>query len=95
MFEKIRPLGDRLLVERVEEQERTPAGIIIPDAAKEKTQTGRVIAAGKGRRDKDGNAIPMDVKVGDLIYFGKYAGTEAGDTYLIVKEEEVLGVIEK
>ena len=94
MFEKLRPLGDRVLVKRLEDQDKTPAGIFIPDAAKEKTQTGQILAVGKGRKDKDGNAIPMEVSAGDIIYFGKYAGQEAGD-YLIVREDEILGVVEK
>ncbi len=94
MFEKLRPLGDRVLVKRFEDQDITPAGIIIPDAAKEKTQTAKVVAVGKGRRDKDGNLVPMDVAAGDVIYFGKYAGQEAGD-YLIIREDEILGVVEK
>ena len=94
MFEKLRPLGDRVLVKRLEEQDKTPTGLFIPDAAKEKAQTGQIIAVGKGRKDKDGNTISMDVSAGDIIYFGKYAGQEAGD-YLIVREDEILGVVEK
>jgi chaperonin GroES len=95
MFEKIKPLGDRVLVKRVEREEKTASGLIIPDTAKEKAQIGAVIAVGAGRRDATGSVMPMAVKTGDTIYFGKYAGTDAGDNYLIIKEEEILGIIEK
>ncbi len=95
MFEKIKPLGDRVLVKRIEEEEMTASGIIIPDAAKEKAQTGSVIAVGPGRRDVAGKPLAMDVKIGDTVYFGKYAGAEAGKDYLIIKEDEILGVIEQ
>lgn len=95
MMEKIKPLGDRVLVKRVAQEERTTSGLIIPDSAKEKAQIGAVIAVGAGRRDKDGQLIPMAVKAGDRVYFGKYAGTEAGDEYLIVKEDEILGLLEQ
>jgi chaperonin GroES len=95
MFEKLRPLGDRVLVKRLEGEERTAGGLYIPEAAKEKAQTGRVIAVGGGRKDASGQLIPMDVKVGDTIYFGKYAGTEADRDHLIVREDEILGVLDK
>ena len=95
MFQKIKPLGDRVLVQRVAQEERTASGLIIPDAAKEKAQTGAVIAVGPGRRDAAGVTLPMAVNVGDKVYFGKYAGTEAGDNFLIIKEDEILGVIEQ
>ena len=95
MFERIRPLGDRVLIQRVEEQNTTAGGIIIPDAAKEKAQTGKVVAVGGGKLDNSGKAIPMHVKVGDVVYYGKYAGTEAGRDFLIVREDEILGVVEK
>lgn len=95
MFQKIKPLSDRVLVQRVAQEERTASGLIIPDAAKEKAQTGAVIAVGPGRRDMTGATLPMAVKVGDKVYFGKYAGTEAGDDFLIIKEDEILGVIEQ
>ena len=96
MFEKIKPLGDRALVKRIEIEEKTASGLIIPDTAKEKAQIGSVIAVGPGRRDTaTGKAVPMAVSVGDTIYFGKYAGTDAGNDYLIVKEEEILGVIQQ
>jgi len=95
MFERIRPLGDRVLVKRMESEEKTKSGLFIPDAAKEKPQKGAVIAVGSGRKDKDGHSIPLDVKVDDVIYFSKYAGTEADEEYLIIREDEILGVFEK
>lgn len=94
MMEKIKPLGDRVLVKRVEQEEMTTSGIIIPDSAKEKAQIGAVIAVGAGRRDTEGKLIPMAVKAGDKVYFGKYAGTDAGNEYLIMKEDEILGLVE-
>ena len=93
-----RPLHDRVLVRRVEAEEKTAGGIIIPDTAKEKPQQGKVIAVGKGRIEKDGKITPLDVKANDTVLFGKYAGQEIkidGSEYLIIREEEVLGVIEK
>lgn len=95
MFDKFRPLGDRVLVMRLEDQEKTAGGIIIPDAAREKAQTGKVLAVGAGRVDNSGKVIPMTVKVGDVVYYGKYAGTEASKDYLIVREDEILGIVEK
>ena len=95
---KIRPLHDRIIVERLDEGEQKIGGIIIPDTAKEKPQQGKVIAVGKGKVEKDGKVIPLDVKEGDTILFGKYSGQEIkidGDEYLIMREEEVLGVITK
>ncbi len=95
---KVRPLHDRVIVERIEETEQRVGGIIIPDTAKEKPQQGKIIAAGKGRVEKDGKITPLDVKAGDTVLFGKYAGQEIkidGSEYLIMREEEVLGVIEK
>ena len=94
----VRPLHDRIIVERLEEEEQRVGGIIIPDSAKEKPQQGKVIAVGKGRIEKDGKVTPLDVKAGDKVLFGKYAGQEIkidGNEYLIIREEEVLGVIEK
>ncbi len=94
---KIRPLHDRILVERVEEEVKK-GGIIIPDTAKEKPQQGKVIAVGPGRLDERGNRIPMEVKKGDYILFGKYAGNEVridDKEYLIMREDDVLGIIEK
>ncbi len=95
---KVRPLQDRLLVRRVEEQERTKGGIIIPDTAKERPLEGEVIAVGNGKRLEDGTVAALDVKKGDRVLFGKYSGTEIkvdGVDLLILREEEVLGVIEK
>jgi len=94
---KVRPLHDRILIKRIEEQETVKGGIIIPDTAKEKPQEGEVIAVGTGRKEKDGKIIPLDVKAGDRILFGKYSGTDiriADEEYLIVREEEVLAVLE-
>jgi len=94
---KIRPLQDRLIVKRLEEEEKTKGGIIIPDAAKEKPMQGEVIAVGKGKITDEGKALPLDVKAGDRILFGKYAGTEIkidGEEYLIMREDDVLGVLE-
>ncbi len=93
MFEKIKPLGDRVLVKRMPSEEKTASGLIIPDAAKEKANMGSVIAVGPGKKDAHGNPMALAVKAGDTVYFGKYAGTEAGD-YLIMKEDELLGVLE-
>ena len=95
---KVRPLQDRLLVRRVEEQEKTKGGIIIPDSAKERPLEGEVIAVGNGKRLDDGKLVALDVKKGDRILFGKYAGTEIkvdGVEHLILREDEVLGVLEK
>ena len=95
---KIRPLHDRILVERLEEQEVRKGGIIIPDTAKEKPQEGKVIAAGNGKVTDEGKKIALDVKAGDRILFGKYSGSEVridDKEYLILREEDVLGVIEK
>jgi len=92
-----RPLGDRVLVKRVEEEEKTKGGIIIPDTAKEKPQEGEVIAVGPGARDESGKVQPLDVKVGDRILFGKWSGTEVklnGQDLLIMKESDILGVVE-
>lgn len=94
MFEKLRPLGDRVLVKRLAGEEKTVGGLYIPDAAKEKAQTGAVVAVGNGRVDTAGNRIAVQVKVGDTIYFGKYSGTEAGEDFLIIREEEILGVMD-
>jgi chaperonin GroES len=93
----VRPLHDRIIIERIEEGEQRVGGIIIPDNAKEKPQQGKVIAVGKGRIEKDGKVSPLDVKAGDTVLFGKYAGQEIkidGKELLIIREEEVLGVIE-
>ena len=92
-----RPLGDRVLVKRVEEEQKTKGGIIIPDTAKEKPQEGEVVAVGPGARDDSGKIQPLDVKAGDRILFGKWSGTEVkidGADLLIMKESDVLGVVE-
>lgn len=94
---KIRPLQDRLIVERLEGEEKTASGLYIPDSAKEKPQQGRVVAVGKGRIKEDGSLQPLDLKEGDKILFGKYSGTEIkidGSEYLIMREDDVLGVLE-
>ena len=93
-----RPLGDRVLVRRVEEEAKTKGGIIIPDTAKEKPQEGEVLSVGPGARDESGKLQPLDVKVGDRILFGKWSGTEVkldGEDLLIMKESDVMGVIEE
>ena len=94
---KIRPLYDRIVVKRIEEQETVRGGIIIPDSAKEKPQEGEVVAVGNGKRMEDGKLVPLDVKVGDRILFGKYSGSDIkldGDEYMIMREDEVLGVLD-
>ena len=94
---KVRPLHDRIIVQRLEEGEQKVGGIIIPDTAKEKPMQGKVLSVGKGRVEKDGKVTPLDVKADDVVLFGKYAGQEIkvdGNDYLIIREEEVLGVIE-
>jgi len=93
---RIRPLHDRIIVKRTEEEEKTKGGIIIPDTAKEKPAEGKVIAVGEGRIKKDGTKIPLDVKVGDRILFSKYAGTEVkidGEEHLMMREDDILAVI--
>ncbi len=94
---KIRPLQDRVIVKRIEEEEKSKGGIIIPDTAKEKPQEGKVIAVGKGKVNDDGKITPLDIKVNDRILFGKYSGTEInidGEEHLIMREDDILGVIE-
>jgi chaperonin GroES len=93
----LRPLQDRIIVKRLEEENVTAGGILIPDTAKEKPQRGEIVAVGKGKTADDGKLIPMDVKVGDKVLFGKYAGTEIkidGTDYLIMREDDILGVTE-
>ena len=95
---KLRPLHDRLVVKRLEEEDKSTGGIIIPDSAKEKPQKGEVVAAGNGKKTDEGKTIPLDVKAGDQILFGKYSGNEfkeGGVEYLILREDEVLAVIDK
>ena len=94
---KLRPLHDRILVKRMEEETKTKGGIIIPDSAKEKPAEGEIVACGNGKTDDSGKVVSLDVKVGDKILFGKYGGTEVkieGEEYLIMREDDVLGVIE-
>jgi chaperonin GroES len=91
-------LQDRVIVKRIDEEEKSKGGIIIPDTAKEKPQEGKVVAVGKGKANDDGKITPLDVKVNDRVLFGKYAGTEInmdGEEHLIMREEDILGVIEK
>ena len=93
----IRPLYDRIVVKRLEEKEIKVGGLYIPDSAKEKPQEGSVVAVGKGKRLEDGTVVPLDVKVGDTILFGKYSGSDIkidGDEYMIMREDEVLGIVE-
>ncbi len=95
---KFKPLADRILIKRIEKDETTTGGIIIPDSAKEKPQEGEVVAIGNGKRLDDGKVVPLDVKKGDRILFGKYSGTEIkldGEEHLILREDEVLGILEK
>lgn len=94
---RLRPLGDRVLVKAVEKKDEVRGGLIIPDTAKEKPQEGEIIAAGKGKIGDDGKLIPMDVKAGDRILYGKYSGTEIkieGQEYLIMHQEDILGIVE-
>ena len=93
---KIQPLGDRVLIEPLEAEEKTASGIVIPDTAKEKQQKGKVIAVGKGRVAEDGKISPLEVRVSDQVLFGRYSGTEVkigGIDYLIIKEDDILGII--
>ena len=95
---KLRPLQDRILIKRVEEKETIKGGIIIPDTAKEKPQEGEVVAVGHGKKTEDGKLIPLDVKVGDRVLFGKYSGNDIkieDQEYLILREDEILGVLDK
>ena len=97
MAQKLTPLHDRVVIRRIEEQETVRGGIIIPDTAKEKPQEGEVIAVGPGARDESGKLVPLDVKAGDRILFGKWSGTEVkidGQDYLIMKESDVMGIVE-
>jgi len=95
---KIRPLGDRVVVEPLEAEEKTKGGIILPDTAKEKPQEGKVVAVGKGKVNDKGEIIPMEVKVGDKVLYGKYAGTEVtvdDKQYIILKEDDILAIVEE
>jgi len=94
---KFRPLHDRILVRRIEQEEKTVGGIIIPDTAKEKPMEGEVISVGTGTRLEDGKIIPLDVKIGDRVLFGKWSGTEvkfSGQEYLVMKESDIMGIVE-
>jgi chaperonin GroES len=94
---KLRPLQDRIIVKRIEEEAKTAGGIFIPDTAKEKPQMGQIVSVGNGKKTEDGKVIPVDVKAGDKVLFGKYAGTEVkveGEEYLIMREDDILGIIE-
>lgn len=93
----IRPLHDRIIVERIEEEATTAGGLIIPDTAKEKPQEGKITAVGNGKKTEDGKSLPLDVKVGDKVLFGKYAGTEIkidGKEYLMMREDDIMAVVE-
>jgi chaperonin GroES len=95
---KFRPLHDRVVVRRIDAEEKTVGGIIIPDTAKEKPQQGEIIAVGPGGRDEKGKLVPLDVKAGDLVLFGKWSGTEVkvdGEELLVMKESDIMGVLEK
>ncbi len=93
----LRPLQDRIIVKRVEEETKTAGGLFIPETAKEKPQRGKIIAAGNGKKTEDGKVLPLDVKIGDIVLFGKYAGTEVkvdGEDYLMMREDDILAVVE-
>ena len=94
MFEKFRPLGDRVLIKLLESEEKTASGIFLPETAKEKPQRACVVAVGPGRT-LDGKTIPLAVKVNDIVFFGKYAGTEADKDHLIIREDDILGILEQ
>jgi chaperonin GroES len=94
---KLRPLQDRILVKRMEEEQKTAGGLFIPETAKEKPQRGEIIAVGNGKKTEDGKVLPLDVKVGDKVLFGKYAGTEIkveGEELLMMREDDILAVVE-
>ena len=94
---KLRPLQDRILVKRVEEETKTAGGLFIPETAKEKPQRGEIVAVGNGKKTEDGKVLPLDVKVGDTVLFGKYAGTEVkvdNEEYLMMREDDLLAVVE-
>lgn len=95
MFQKLRPLHNNVLVKKLEEPSKTTGGLYIPDTAKQETQTGIIMATGTGIRNQNGELIPLSVKIGDTIFFGKYAGTKADDKFVVIKEEDILGIIEE
>jgi chaperonin GroES len=93
----LRPLQDRIIVKRVEEETKTAGGLFIPETAKEKPQRGKIVAAGNGKKTEDGKVLPLDVKIGDIVLFGKYAGTEVkvdGEDFLMMREDDILAVVE-
>ncbi len=94
MFQKLRPLSHHVWVELIDKNEKTAGGLYIPDAAQEKTQTARVLATGPGKYSIDGTLIPMQVQVGDLVFFGKFSGVQAGEKFMVLKEDDILGIIE-
>ena len=95
MFEKLRPLNSNILIKKVEDQQKTAGGLYIPDSAKQETNLGKVVAIGSGARNAQGELIPMTVKIGDTIFFGKYTGTKADEQYMVLKEEDILGILEQ
>lgn len=95
MFQKLRPLSNHVWVELIEKNEKTAGGIFIPDAAKEKAQTARVLATGPGKQNHNGFIVPVQVQVGDIVFFGKFSGIAAGDKYMVLKEDDILGVVEQ
>lgn len=95
MFQKLRPLNNHIWVELIEKNEKTAGGLYIPDAAKEKTQTAKVLATGPGKLNLNGTFIPMQVQVGDVVFFGKFSGVQAGDKFMVLKEEDILGIVEQ
>ncbi|MBP7854800.1 co-chaperone GroES [Candidatus Babeliales bacterium] len=94
MFEKLRPLHNNVLIKKEQDQQKTSGGLYIPDSAKQETHIGKIVAIGSGARNAQGELIPMTVKIGDTIFFGKYAGTKADEQYMVLKEEEILGILE-
>jgi chaperonin GroES len=94
MFQNLRPLGSNVWIKCIEQDTRTAGGLYIPDSAKNEAQTGIVMAVGTGNRNDKGEIIPMNVAVGDTVFFGKYAGTKAGDSFLVIKEQDILGIVE-
>ncbi len=94
MFQNFRPLGNNIWVKRVQEEVKTAGGLYIPDVAKSEAQTGIIMAVGTGLRNDKGELIPLQVKVGDKIFFGKYSGTKADESFLVIKEDDILGIVE-
>lgn len=95
MFQNFKPLHNNVWIKRIEDETRTAGGLYIPDSVKSDAQTGIVMAVGAGTRNEKGEVTPLQVKVGDTVFYGKYAGTKAGDAYLVLKEDEILGIVEK